>query len=134
MRYLLPRRHCRGVDARVLVDRQRPVGCVRRGDEPQPSLLLGGGKRTLFVARLQALAVRQKPDLIKVHRLVARGIELAVLDAGAGAHALPFAGAQHLAAAEGVAMRQGAFARAARDAHGPTGMGSYTLCGVSSTL
>jgi hypothetical protein len=81
------------------MDQERSFGCVGRSDQPQPVVTLLFRKSLLFVAGLDAVALRQEPDLVQVYRLVVRRIELAVRDAGACRHALELARPQHFAIA-----------------------------------
>ncbi|MNE18243.1 hypothetical protein D3C80_1112650 [compost metagenome] len=112
-----------GVDAGVLMDRQRALGAVRRDDQAQPSALVGGVEVLLLVARGDALAVRYDPDLQEVHRLLAGGVVLAVAHAGAGAHHLHVAGADHRAGAHRVLVLQRAFEHVGEDLHVAVAMG-----------
>src|SRR6516162_4608869 len=70
------------VEADVLMDGERAVPAVGRGAELEPPVALGGRERLLLVARRQAGARGDDPDLQEVHGLGARGVELAVADAG----------------------------------------------------
>ncbi len=70
-----------------------------------PDLPLGR-EDLLLVARPDAFGLGQKPDLQQVHRLLFGGVELAVHDAGAGAHPLPLVRADDLAVAHAVAVLQ----------------------------
>src|SRR5215469_2638767 len=56
----------------------------------------------LLVSGWESLGLGLDPDLQEVHRMGAGRVELAVRDAGAGAHALHVAGADHRAVAHGI--------------------------------
>src|SRR5207237_8796092 len=65
------------VERRILVDGDRPVPAVARGDEAQLSLPLGSGKRFLLAGRLDARLLGDDRDLREVDRLVEGGCALA---------------------------------------------------------
>jgi hypothetical protein len=71
----------------------------------------------LLVLRRDAAHVRLDPDLQEVHGLGLRVIELAVLDAAAGAHALHVAGADDGTRARGILVRERAVEHVADDLH-----------------
>ena len=81
------------------MDRHRAVAAVGRGDQAQLVRVARRRKRLLLVAGRDAAPLGQDPDLEEVHRLGRRRVELAVHDAGAGAHPLHVAGADHRAGA-----------------------------------
>ena len=83
------------------MDRHRAVAAVGRGDQAQLAALVGVVEVLLLVARRDAALVRLDPDLQEVRRLVRRVVELAVLHAAAGAHALHVAGPDHAGRAAG---------------------------------
>src|SRR6185437_11058450 len=89
-------------EARILIERQRAVPTIRRGDEAQLALPLVAREGLLLIARRQAGALGNEPDLEEMDRLGWRRVELAVDDAGAGAHVLHLAGPYHGAVAEAV--------------------------------
>lgn len=95
----------------VLIDLERAVPAVMRdhADEFAGLKLLREG--FLFVTGRQGFFLGQNPDLQEMDRLGFRVVELAVLDAGAGGHALDFAGFHDRAVAHAVAM----FERARQD-------------------
>src|SRR5580693_7699860 len=77
-----------GIDTRVLMNQHRSLCAIRGCDQaqlPAPLLLT---EVPLFVARLDAALTGRDPDLQKMYRRTAGGIELAVLHATPGAHAL----------------------------------------------
>src|SRR5919108_845011 len=78
----------RRVDGGVLVDRDRAIATVRRGDETEPAAALGVAERLLLVAGRDAGAGRLDPDLQQMDRLGLRCVVLAVGHAGARAHPL----------------------------------------------
>src|SRR5262249_41059157 len=90
----------RRVEPGILVHLDRAVVPVGRRDQPQVSALVGIDEGLLLVARPDAVAFRQQPDLQEVHRLALRVVELAVADAGAGRHALYVAGPDHRAGSD----------------------------------
>jgi len=105
------------VEQRVLMQRHRAAASVGRGNQPQLPPPLLDGKSLLLVARRQAGPVRDDPDLQEMHWLDLRRIELAVLDAGAGAHALHLAGPDHIAIADTVLVLERAFENIGDDVH-----------------
>src|SRR5437588_4268382 len=90
--------------AGILMNGQRAIAAIGRGDETKPAtlLLLAHGK--LLVAWLESLPLRQEPDLIEMDRLLVGGIELAVPYPRACGHVLHLARAQHGTVAEAVPM------------------------------
>src|SRR5262245_60922888 len=107
----------RDVQTRVLVDANGPFAARRRRHEPEPVRALRAVERALFVARLDALAVGDEPDLQEVHVGGLRGVELAVADARSGAHALDLARADHRTGAEAVLVFERAFEHPGQDLH-----------------
>src|SRR6185437_8154150 len=73
----------------------------------------------LLIARRQAGALGNEPDLEEMDRLGWRRVELAVDDAGAGAHALHLAGPYHGAVAEAVLVLERAGQHVGQDVHVP---------------
>src|SRR5215469_473248 len=106
-----------GVHAYVLPDDERAVFSSMRCDEPQAAAFVRGTEMLLLVAGRQSFGFGLDPDLQEVHRLGLRGIELAVGDAGTGAHALDVATADYRAVAHGVAMLQLAGQDVGEDLH-----------------
>src|SRR6185503_4161183 len=82
----------RGVEARILVDRDRTLPAIGRGDEAKLPALGLGLEALLLVARRDAAARGLDPDLQEMHRIPVGSVELAVRDARARAHALDVAG------------------------------------------
>ena len=74
-------------------------------------------RQLLEVARREAAAVGEEPDLQQVNRLRLRRVELAVRDAGPRVHRLPLARVDHLAVAHAVAVLQLAGQHAGEDFH-----------------
>ena len=72
------------------------------GDEAQAIGAIGERKMRLFVGRCQPRGVGHDPDLQEMHRLRAAGVEFAVADAGARAHALHVPRPDHGSGAEAV--------------------------------
>src|SRR5919197_6476974 len=81
----------RDVERDILVHGDSSVLAVACCNQPQPSALLLFRESLLFITRLDAFAFGQDPNLEQVHGIGFRGIELAVQDAGAGAHSLGIA-------------------------------------------
>src|SRR5438093_8157107 len=72
----------------ILVDRDRAVTPVVGRHERQTLLRMAVAKRTLGIVRFHTLALGFDPDLQQMYGLDRGIIELAMLDAGAGADAL----------------------------------------------
>jgi len=113
-----------GADGSIGMDRHRAFGTVGRGHQRQLAALGVGVEVLLLVTRRDALAVGQDPDLQEMRRAVGSVVELAVAHAGAGAHALHVAGADHaghcgtgFAVAHAVLVRQRAVEHIADDLH-----------------
>jgi len=117
----------RGVDVRVLVDQQRTVAAILRGDQAQLAALGFRGEMGLLVARGDVLGVREQPDLQEVHGFVGRVVELAVADPAACAHALHVTVAQHRAGAHRVLVFQRAAQHVGDDLHVAVAVGAETL-------
>jgi hypothetical protein len=94
-----------------------PSAAVGRGHQAQLAALLGLGERLLLVAGRDAGDVGLDPDLQEVRHLLGRVVELAVLHAGAGAHALHVAGRDALDVAHAVLVREVALQHVADDFH-----------------
>ena len=114
---LRPRRQPAQVQRHVLVDDERAVAAVARGDQPQPLAHLARAEVALLVGRGQVRGLGQDPDLQQVHGRVARGVVLAVGHAGARGHALQLAGADHRRGAEAVLVLERALEHASHDLH-----------------
>src|SRR5438552_13894887 len=114
---LLARREPRREEPDVLVHGDRAVAPVARGDPAEPALHLRGRERALLVAGREPLPLGQDPDLEKVHGLGARRVVLAVGDAGAGGHALHFAGADDGAGPQAVLVLERALDDVRDDLH-----------------
>src|SRR3954464_769875 len=79
-------------------------------------------ERLLLIAGLQALPLRDDPDLKEMHRLGPRMVELAVCDARTGRHSLNVARADHRTGADAVLVLHGAFQDVGDDLHVLVGM------------
>src|SRR3546814_8011331 len=90
---------------------------VCSSDLAQPPAQFLRRERLLLVARREAGALGQNPDLQQMHRILVRGVILAVPDAGAGRHALHLAGSDDRAVAETVAMRERPIQHPGHDLH-----------------
>jgi hypothetical protein len=111
-------------DGGVGVDRDRAVAPIGRRHQAQPAALVGRAEVLLFVARCDATLAGQDPDLQEMRRVLRCMVVFAVLHAGAGAHALHVAGADHAAVgstgrsvAHAVLVRQLAAEHVADDFH-----------------
>src|SRR4029450_10825306 len=93
-------REARGVYRGVLEDAPGAGLRLTSGDLPQHTVL--ERHDLLVVPRRQAPALGQYPDLEQAHRFQRRGVELAVLDAGAGAHDLYLGGTESRTGTEAV--------------------------------
>ena len=71
----------------------------------------------LRIGGLQALLLRDDPDLKEMNRIVLRGIELGTANTGSRRHKLDVARADHRAAAKGIAVRQPALEDIRKDLH-----------------
>ena len=110
-------REQRRPQAGVLADGRTARGAVGRGDQAPTATQFRLGQRLLLVAGARAALGRLDPDLQQVGRLVRRGIELAVQDALAGAHALHLAAPDDAAVAEAVLVLEGAVENVRDDLH-----------------
>src|SRR6185436_5883156 len=97
--------------------------------QPQAPALFRLAETLLLVARRNATNVGLDPDLQEVHAVPAGGIELAVPDAGARAHALHVTGPDARAIAERVLVRQLAFQHVADDLHVAVAVRAKSLAG-----
>src|SRR6185503_4484755 len=104
------------------------------GDQAQDAALVRVGDGLLLVARLVATAVGHDPDLEEVDRLALGRIELAVGDAGPGAHPLHFAGPDHGAGAQAVPMLQRSLEHVADDLHVAVAVGRKAVVGLYAVL
>src|SRR5581483_4263245 len=94
-----------------------PVPPVRRSDQPQLAALLGFAEKLLVVCRLVAELVGKHPDLVQVHRLRLRRIELAVRHSGSRAHVLHVARLDHRPVPHAVLVLQRSFEHVRDDLH-----------------
>src|SRR5436190_9083440 len=94
------------VELNVLMNGDRAIAAVTRGNQTKLAPSFRIGKSTLLISRLQAFLLGMNPDLKKVNGLSSRGIELAVADAGSCAHTLHFARLNHFARARTVLVRK----------------------------
>ncbi|GAB1381933.1 hypothetical protein MASR1M50_02510 [Burkholderiales bacterium] len=116
------------------MDAHRPRIRLARRDQAQAAPLVGSGNRLLLVARANAGALGQQPDLQEVRDLVGRVVELAVLHASAGTHALHVARRDALHVAHAVAVRQLALQHVADDLHVAVPMGAEAGAGRDAVL
>src|SRR5262249_47459196 len=92
MRNRLAGVQCCQIDAGILIEAKRFVGAVGSSHESQQSGFLFLSEDALLVTRFDALVIRQEPNLVEMHPLGLRRVELAVADACSRAHALQFPG------------------------------------------
>jgi hypothetical protein len=123
-------------DARVGVERHGAGHRLGRADQRQLAALAGFGHVDLLVARRDAGAFRQDPDLQEVRGRVLRVVELAVAHAGARGHALDVARHDHAgvggaggSVAHAVRMGQSAIEHVADDLHVAMAVGAEALSG-----
>jgi len=102
--------------------------------ETQPAALVLVGNGLLLVARPHPGELRQDPDLQEMRGLLRRMVELAVLHAPAGAHALHVAGRDGLDVAHGVLVGQFAFEHVTDDLHVAVAMPAEALAGRHPVL
>mmetsp|Transcript_1065 Transcript_1065/g.2840 ORF Transcript_1065/g.2840 Transcript_1065/m.2840 type:complete len:213 (-) Transcript_1065:201-839(-) len=121
------------VEPGIRMDRDRPAGSVAGRHQAQLAALGGGVEMLLLIARRDAAqgGVGLDPDLQEMRGPVLGVIELAVLNAGAGAHALHITGADDaavgralLAVAHAVLVRQFTVEHIADDLHVAVAMGA----------
>src|SRR5688572_16615036 len=115
------------VEPLVGVDDDAALGAVFRSDETKASSLFVARERLLLVAGVDAVLLRQDPDLEEVHELRLRRIEFAVRDAGAGGHALDVTGANDRSRAHRVLVLEAALEDVGDDLHVAMRMASETL-------
>src|SRR5437879_13772359 len=78
----------RGVQTSVLVNGDRTLVAIGRGDDAKLVQFFFCGKSFLLVTRSQAILLRQNPDLKQMHRLRGGRIELAIQNTGTSATSL----------------------------------------------
>src|SRR5437868_9164359 len=99
------------------MDGHGTVASVGRSDHAQLAELVLARERLLLVSRLNAILFRQDPDLQQVNRIRFGSVAFAVADAATGAHALPVAGTDDRASAEGILVLDGALEDVGDDLH-----------------
>src|SRR5262249_12420707 len=119
---------------RVLVNRDRALGPVARGDEPQPAALLVGAEALLLVRRLDADDFRLDPDLQKVRHARLLVVELAVPHAATRAHPLHVPRDDGRAVAHGILVAKRALQDVAQDLHIAVAMGAEARAGLYAVL
>src|SRR5271155_4715838 len=97
-------------------------------------MLVGIGKGLLLVAWRNAVAVRNNPNLQKMHRFGFRVVELAVLDAGSSRHHLYVARQDHRPGPDAILVFQRAFEDVGDDLHVLVSMGTESLPGAYPIL
>src|SRR4029079_4627125 len=117
MRCLLAAVEQRGKNPGVLVDLQRSFCAVGRSDQPQAPAFLVVRDVFLLVFRRNSTHVGLDPDLQKMRFARFLVIELAVLHAAPGAHALDVARHDRRAVAAGILVRERPFEHVADDLH-----------------
>src|SRR5207302_255797 len=101
--------------AGILMNGQRAIGAIGRGDQTKPASLLLLAHRKLFVARLESLPLRQEPDLVEMDPLLLGRIELTMPYPRACGHVLHLTRAQDGAVAEAVPVFERPFEDAGDD-------------------
>src|SRR5258706_1397170 len=114
---LVGRIDLRDEDVRVLVNAHRPVAAVGGSDEAPLAAPGSVVEPLLLVARRDAANARLDPDLQEMDGLALGGVEFAVRDARARAHALHVARPDHRSVAHRIAVREPAFEHVAQDFH-----------------
>src|SRR5260221_5673840 len=122
----------RAIELRVLVEGHRTVAPAFGSEKREGPL--GRVDLLLLIAGLDPAALGEQPDLQEVHRLFLGGVELAVHDAAAGAHALDLAGPDHAAAAARVLVLQGAREDVAQDLHVAVRVRAEALAGLHGVV
>jgi hypothetical protein len=122
------------INLSVLMNRRRPIAPVRRNDEHLRRIRLFRPRLPLSVTRSQTAFPRLNPDLQKVKRIVAAGIELAVRHAAACAHQLNLARLERAAVTHAVLVLQRAFEHVAEDLHVAMRMRAETLAGRNAVI
>ena len=97
-------------------------------------MLLRFGELPLLVARRQPLRGGQQPDLVEMHRLGRRGIELAVLDSRSCRHPLELPCMDDRAVAHAVPVLQGPFQDIGDDLHVPMAVHAEALARLYPVL
>ena len=107
---------------------------LRPRDQIELAAQVGVGKRELLVAGIEALALRQNPDLQQMDRVLRRWVELAVQHSASRRHVLEFAGTDDAAAAGVVAVLERAFENPREDFHVAMRMRRETAAGRDNIL
>jgi hypothetical protein len=116
------------------VDRDGAIAAIPGGHEPQVALLVGLGEILLLVARGEAAALREDPDLEEVDQLRLGGVELAVGHAGPGGHALHIAGLDDGAIAHAIAVLEAPLDDVREDLHVAVRVGAEAAAGLHPVL
>src|SRR6266700_484613 len=124
----------RRVDVCILVDLDRALTAVGRGDQPQPAPLRCGVKMLLLVSRGDSRDVRLDPDLQEVGDAVPGVVELAVHHAFARAHPLDVPRHDGRAVAHAVLVRERPFEHVADDFYVAVAVGAETRAGLDAVL
>jgi len=117
----------------VLMDGQGILPSGMACHEMQPATR-GGCHGSLRIARFQASAFRDDPDLQEVHRLVRRRVHLAVPDAGAGGHVLDIARSNDPPVAHGVAVFELSAQDVGEDLHVPVRVQAEAHAGLDHVV
>src|SRR5215510_235077 len=104
MSYHLAGAQDRRIQVIILTGFYGAVAPIGGDQQPQFSALLGLAEVLLAIRRLEPLLFRKHPDLVEMHWLGFRSVELAMRHAGARAHVLDVARLDHRAVAHAVAM------------------------------
>src|SRR5581483_11927947 len=104
MGHLFARTKDCGKKVQILMNGQRSLPAIMRGDEPKATTLFFIAKVLLFVTRRQSSPLGRHPDLQEMDRILLRAIVFTVADAGACAHALDVSALQFGAGAHTVPM------------------------------
>jgi len=123
-----------GVEAEILVHRDRTVPTLAGGEEPQSALLVLLGEELLLVAGGQTGALRQDPDLEKMDVFLAGSVVLAVGHPGTGGHPLHIARLDHRAVAHAIAVLQAAGKHVRDDLHVAVRVGTEAPAGLHPVL
>ncbi|EFK96889.1 hypothetical protein LDC_1093, partial [sediment metagenome] len=130
-----------GMQGGIGMDRHRAVAAVAGRHQRQPAALGRGVEVLLLVAWRDASLRRLDPDLQEVRGAVGGMVELAVLHAGAGAHALHVAGADDArvgrtrgAIAHAVLVGERAVEHVADDLHFAVAMGAEAGAGCDAVF
>ena len=109
---------------------QRAIGTIGRGDQTKSAMLSPRRPRPVPRSSAPAPSLRQQPDLVEMDPFLVRGIELAVADAGAGGHALQFAGPDDRAVAHAVLVLERPVEDVGDDLHVPMAVHPEPLTGL----